>query len=72
MVCSSVNPGFVQSGITLAKPAAGTYMFTIPAHPKEAIYMVFVQQQGTVSTGAIAIPARGGFKYEFEICKFTS
>ena len=54
LVSSSVKPGFVQSGITLSKPAVGTYTFTIPTHPKAAIYMVFVQQQGNVSTGAIA------------------
>ena len=46
---------FVQSGTTLSRTVAGTYTFTIPTHPKGANYMVFVQQQATASTSAIAI-----------------
>ena len=52
---ATVWPGFAQSGITLSRTVAGTYTFTIPAHPKGANYMVFVQQQASSSAAAIAI-----------------
>ena len=52
---ATVWPGFVQSGITLSRYVAGTYTFIIPAHPKGANYMAFVQQQASSSATAIAI-----------------
>ena len=52
---AAIFPGFVQTGITLSRTVAGTYVFTIPAHPRGANYMVFVQQQASSSATAIAI-----------------
>ena len=52
---ATVVPGFVQTGITLSRTVAGTYVFTIPAHPSGANYMVFVQPQASGSATAIAI-----------------
>ena len=52
---ATVFPGFSQTGISLSRTVAGTYVFTIPAHPKGLQYMVFVQQQTASSTTAIAV-----------------
>ncbi len=38
------SPGFCQTGVKVNTGIAGTYTFTIPAHPNGINYMVFVQQ----------------------------
>ena len=48
-------PGFSQAGVSLSRTGAGTYVFTIPAHPKGLQYMVFVQQQTAAPAPAIAV-----------------
>ena len=55
LLSATVFPGFAQSGITLSRTVAGTYTFTIPAHPTGANYIAFVQQQASSSATAIAI-----------------
>jgi hypothetical protein len=52
---ATVFPGFSQTGISLSRTVAGTYVFTIPAHPKGLQYMVFVQQQTASPVTAIAV-----------------
>ncbi len=49
------SPGFCQTNVTVNTGTAGTYTFTIPAHPNGPNYMVFVQQQITTLGTAIAI-----------------
>ncbi len=46
---------FCQTGVTVNTGTAGTYTFTMPAHPNGSNYMVFVQQQITTLSTAIAI-----------------
>ena len=36
LLSATVIPGFIQTGITLVRISAGTYTFTIPAHPNGA------------------------------------
>ena len=57
LMSATVSPGFSQAGVSLSRTVAGTYVFTIPAHPKGNQYMVFVQQQ--TSSAAIAIAVYG-------------
>ena len=52
VVSTTVKPGFATP--TVAK-STGQYIFTIPAHPSGANYEVFVQQQTTAATTAIAV-----------------
>jgi hypothetical protein len=52
---ATVNLGYKQTGVSLSKTATGTYLITIPTHPKGVNYMVFVQQQYALSTSAIAV-----------------
>jgi hypothetical protein len=54
-VSATVKPGYQQTGISVSKTATGTYVITIPTHPKGVNYMVFVQQQTAASTTAIAV-----------------
>ena len=43
---TTVRPGFSQTGVSLSRTAAGVYVFTIPAHPQGANYVVFIQGRG--------------------------
>ena len=52
---ATVFPGVSQTGISLSRTVAGTYVFTIPAHPKGLQYGVFVQQQTAAPATAIAV-----------------
>ena len=50
---STVKPGFATA--TLSRSTTGVYVFTLPAHLSGANYEVFVQQQTTAATTAIAV-----------------
>ena len=52
---ATVFPGFPQAGVSLSRTVAGTYVFTIPTHPKGIQYMVFVQQQTASPATAIVV-----------------
>ena len=54
-VSATVKPGYQQTGISVSKTTTGTYVITIPTHPKGVNYMVFVQQQTALSTSTIAV-----------------
>ena len=45
-----VKPGFSQTGVSVSRSSAGVYVFTIPAHPQGANYIVFIQGGGPDST----------------------
>ena len=56
-VGASGSPGFNQSGISFSSSTVGTYIFTIPTHPKGTNYLVFVQQQSSSAGTALALYA---------------
>ena len=47
---STVRPGFCQTGVSMTRSTTGVYVFTIPAHPSGANYMVFASCRAGDST----------------------
>ena len=50
MLSSTVRPGFCQTGVSVSRSIAGVYVFTSPAHPSGANYMVFASCRAGDST----------------------
>ena len=52
VLSTAIKPVFSQMGVSLSRTSAGVCVFTVPAHPQGALYMVFVQWRGPDSTYA--------------------